>query len=223
MMSTTTAEPARFETMRHAMVASQLRTSSVNDPRVVEAMARVPREQYVPAAQRELAYRDRLIPAAGGRKLNTPLATGLLITLAQVAPSDRVLLIGAGGGYAAAVLAELASEVIAVEEDPTLAALARDALAGTANVTLIEAALAGGAPGHAPFDVLLVDGAVEQLPDPLVAQLKVGGRAAASLVDRGVTRICSGQRTDAAFALTDLYDVECAVLPGFARPRNFRF
>lgn len=220
-MSTTTAEPARFEAMRHAMVASQLRTSSVNDPRVVQAMARVPREQYVPAAQRQLAYRDRLIPAAGGRKLNSPLATGLLITLAQVVPSDKVLLIGAGGGYAAAVLAELAREVVAVEEDPTLAALAREALA--ANVTLVEGALASGAAAEAPFDVLLVDGAVEQLPDTLVAQLKPGGRAAAALLDRGVTRICSGRRTDAAFALTDLYDVECAVLPGFARPRNFRF
>jgi protein-L-isoaspartate(D-aspartate) O-methyltransferase len=205
------------------MVASQLRTSSVNDPRVVEAMALVPREQFVPAGQRELAYRDRLIPAPGGRRLNSPLASGLLLTLARVEPSDNVLLIGAGGGYTAAVLGELAARVVAVEEDPALAALAREALSGNAKVTLVEGPLAAGAPGQAPFDVLLIDGAVEEVPEALVAQLRVGGRAAAGSVDRGVTRICSGQRTESAFALADQFDVECAVLPGFARPRRFRF
>ena len=222
-MSTTTAEPARFEAMRHAMVASQLRTTSVNDPRVVEAMALVPRERFVPVDQRELAYRDRLIPVSGGRRLNSPLATGLLLTLAAIEPTDKVLLIGAGGGYTAAALSELAGSVVAVEEDPVLVALAREALAGNAKVTLVEAALTAGAPAHAPYDVLVVDGAVEELPQALVEQLRIGGRAAAGSVDRGLTRICSGRRTEAAFALTDQFDVECAILPGFARPRRFRF
>lgn len=223
MMNTTTAEPARYDTMRHAMVVSQLRTSSVSDARVIEAMARVPRERFVPAEQREVAYRDRLIPGPGNRRLNTPLATGLLLTLARIQPSDRVLLIGAAGGYTAAVLAQLAAEVVAVEEDASLVALARSALADSATVTLIEGPLASGAAGQGPFDVLLVDGAIEALPDTLAAQLRVGGRAAAGIIDRGVTRLASGTRTDAAFALAPRYDVECALLPGFALPRGFRF
>ncbi len=221
-MNMSPANPA-FETMRHAMVASQLRTSSVNDTRVIEAMSRIAREKFVPSEQRGLAYRDTLIPVYGGRRLNSPLASGLLLTQARIEPADKVLLIGAGGGYTAAVLADLAAEVVAVEEEPNLAALARTALADSANVKLVEGPLAAGAPGDAPYDVLVIDGAVEQVPEALVEQLRIGGRAVAGVIDRGVTRLAAGRRTAGGFGLIDFFDMDCARLPGFARPKGFRF
>ena len=204
-------------------MASQLRTSSVNDARVVQAMSIVPREKFVPSEQRGLAYRDTQIPVYGGRRLNPPLASGLLLTQARIEATDKVLLIGAAGGYAAALLASLARTVVAVEEEPSLAALARTALAAYANIEPVEAPLAAGYPAEAPYDLLVVDGAVEELPVALVEQLAPGGRAVAGVVDRGVTRLAMGRRTEGGFGLTDFADIECAVLPGFERLRTFQF
>lgn len=216
-------EANRFEAMRHAMVASQLRTNAVNDPRVVEAMARVAREDFLPEAHRAIAYRDTLLPLAGGRRHNSPLVIGRLLTAAEIRPTDNVLLIGAAGGYAAALLASLARTVVAVEEEPSLAALARTALAPYANVEPVEGPLAAGYPAEAPYDLLVVDGAVEELPVALVEQLAPGGRAVTGVVDRGVTRLAMGRRTEGGFGLTDFADIECAVLPGFERLRTFQF
>ena len=217
------AHSGRFDAMRNAMVASQLRTNAVNDPRVVEAMGAVAREDYLPESQRGIAYRDTLLPLNGGRRHNSPLATGRLLTEARVLPSDKVLLIGAAGGYAAAVLGRLVASVTAVEEDESLAALARTALAGQDNVTLVQGPLAAGSAEGAPYDVLIIDGAVEHVPDALVAQLKPGARVTTGINDRGVTRLASGRRTDGGFGLIDFLDIECAALPGFARPTTFKF
>lgn len=214
---------ARFEAMRHAMVASQLRTNAVSDPRVVAAMARVPREKFLPADVAGLAYRDTAVPLGNGRFANLPIATGRLLTEAQIRPGDKVLLIGAAGGYTAAVLALVAESVVAVESDPALVAIARVALADYPAVTLVDTPLDAGAPALAPFDLLVVDGAVEQLPEALVAQLVPGGRVVAGLVDRGVTRLAAGRRSDGGFGLVDFADIECVPLPGFARPAVFAF
>jgi protein-L-isoaspartate(D-aspartate) O-methyltransferase len=216
-------EAGRFDTMRHAMVSSQLRTNAVNDVRVVEAMARVPREAYLPAEHRAIAYRDTLLPLGGGRRQNSPLATGRLVTEAQVTGSDHVLLIGAAGGYTAAVLAELAGSVVALEEDAALAGLAREVLSNSTNVSVAEGPLAAGWAAGAPYDVLIVDGAVEQLPEALVSQVKPGGRVVTGVVDRGVTRLAAGRRTEGGFGLIDFLDLECAILPGFGRPKTFQF
>jgi len=216
-------EAGRFDAMRQAMVSNQLRTNAVNDPRVVEAMGRVRREDYLPPEHRAIAYRDTLLPLPGGRRHNSPLATGRLITEARVSPHDHVLLIGAAGGYAAAVLSQLAASVVAVEEEPTLVELARNALAGLANVTLAEGPLAQGWQAAAPYDLLVIDGAVEHVPDTIVAQIRPGGRAVSGLVDRGVTRLAAGRRTDGGFGLVDFVDAECALLPGFSRPKGFQF
>lgn len=212
-----------FEAMRHAMVASQLRTTGVDDPRVVAAMARVPRERFVPDAMRLVSYRDTALPIGEGRMLNAPMATGRLLTAAWIAPGDRVLLIGAATGYTAAVLAELAREVVGVEQDKALTAIGRDALAGAANVITIEGSLAEGAPDAAPFDVILIDGAVEQVPDALAAQLRPGGRIVSGLADRGVTRLAAGTATAHGASLTPFADAEVALLPGFARAKSFTF
>lgn len=218
---TVTAELPGSETARAAMVASQLRTSGVNDARVVAAMAQVERERFLPESQRPLAYRDRSLPLGNGRAQNPPLATGLLLTEARLQPQDRMLIVGAAGGYAAAVAAKLAGKVVAVESDPALAAAARTALEGQAE--LVEGPLAEGHAAGAPYDVLIIDGAVEELPAALAAQVAPGGRIVAGLVDRGVTRLASGVRSEGGYSLKPFADIECAVLPGFEKPRGFKF
>jgi len=210
-------------TMRHAMVASQLRTNAVSDQRVIAAMSRVPREAFVPAESRDIAYRDTALPVGRGRAINLPMVTGRLLTEAYLEKGDRVLLIGAAGGYTAAILAEIVAEVVAVEEDAALVALAREALAGTPGVTVVEDALPQGHAAGAPYDVLIVDGAVEHLPDALVGQIRSGGRVVTGLVEKGVTRLASGRKTDGGFGLSPFLDSDCVVLPGFAVPQGFRF
>ncbi|KQM95157.1 MULTISPECIES: protein-L-isoaspartate O-methyltransferase family protein [Sphingomonas] len=209
--------------MRHAMVASQLRTNAVSDQRVVAAMARVPREAFVPDDVRSIAYRDAPIPLGGGRYANLPMATGRLLTEAYLTATDRVLLIGAATGYTAAVLAEIVGTVVAVDSDPSLLGTARDALGATPTVELVEGPMAQGHAAGAPYDVLVIDGAVEVIPDTLVAQIRSGGRIVAGIADRGVTRLASGRKTDGGFALAAFVDVECVTLPGFETPKPFKF
>ncbi len=209
--------------MRQAMVASQLRTSAVSDPRVVAAMAEVPREAFVPAGVAALAYRDTAIDLGEGRSLNTPLATARLLVQARLLPSDRVLLIGAAGGYCAAVLASLVAEIVAVESCPALAAHARTALAATPNVTVVEGPLENGHPEGAPYDVLVVDGAIEELPATLASQVVDGGRIVSGLIERGVFRLAAGAHRGAATALAPFADIDSVRLPGFARPHSFTF
>lgn len=219
----TTFDPPATRAMRHAMVSSQLRTNAVSDQRVVAAMASIPREDFLPAEARAIAYRDTAIPVGMGRAANPPLATARLLTAADLGAGDRVLLVGAGGGYAAAVLAELVAHVTALESDAALVALARGALASVGNVALVEGPLDQGWAANAPYDVLMVDGAVERLPDALIAQVRPGGRVVTGLSERGVTRLAAGRRSDAGFGLIAFADSECVALPGFARPQGFRF
>ena len=148
---------------------------------------------------------------------------GRLLTEAGIRPDDKVLLIGAAGGYTAAVLALLARVVVALESDDALVAPARAALADEPRVAMVQGPLEAGWAAGAPYDVLLIDGAVEQVPEAVLAQLKPGGRVATGLVDRGVTRLAAGRRSEGGFGLTDFADCECAILPGFDRPRQFRF
>lgn len=208
--------------MRRAMVSNQLRTNGVNDPRVIAAMGAIEREAYVPQERALLAYRDRPVPIADGRALNPPLVLGRLLTEAAARPQDRALVVGAGTGYAAAVLAKLVGSVVALEENAALAAMAR-AAGIPANVRLVEGSLAAGWAEGAPYDLIYVDGAVEQLPEALIGQLADGGRLAAPLVEEGVTRLVIGRRAGSGFGKVSVADAEAAPLPGFARPRGFSF
>lgn len=207
-----------YSSMRSAMVDSQLRTSDVTDPAVIAAMASVPRESFLPDERRAMAYIDRPVQLGEGRALNPPLATGRLLTEAAVKVGNKVLLIGAATGYAAALLQKMGALVTAIEEDGALAAKA-----AAAGVQITSAPLAAGAPGDAPYDIIVIDGAVEELPSALVGQLAEGGRLVAGLVERGVTRLCSGRKSGSAFGLASLADMEMVVLPGFAKPEGFVF
>lgn len=220
---TITVERTASEAMRHAMVTSQLRTNAVSDQRVVAAMAQLRREDFVPQDVRASVYRDIALPVGGGRAINPPMATGRLLTEAQLTAGDRVLLIGAAGGYTAALLASIVARVIAVEDDSALIAIARAALGKVDRVTVVEAPLAAGHEAAAPYDVLVIDGAIERVPDALIAQVADGGRIVAGIVDRGVTRLASGRKTAGGFGLSAFVDAECVILPGFDKPAGFRF
>ncbi len=211
-----------FETMRRAMVESQLRTTGVNDPRVVAAMAMVPRERFVPAEWQALAYMDRPVPLGSGRELNLPEATGALLTAAAIRPSDKVLIVGAATGYTAAVVADIALQVTALEENEALIDQGRAALAGT-GVQLAQGPLAEGWSAGAPYDLIIVDGLVEQVPDALIEQLADGGRLACALLDRGASRLAIGRKSGAGFGLDLFADCDASPLPGFAKPKTFVF
>lgn len=211
-----------FEHMRRAMVASQLRTTGVNDPRVVAAMGDVPRERFVPQDRVTTAYADALIPLPGGRALNTPMALGRMLTEARLQGGEKALVIGAGTGYSAAVLAKLVSQVVAIEEDAGLAATARGALTD-GNVELVEGPLAQGRAESGPYDFILIDGAVEFVPQAIIDQVADNGQLAAAILDNGVPRISVGRVVGGAFGAIAYSDIAAPVLPGFTRPRGFSF
>ena len=209
-----------FKTMRKAMVEGQLRTTAVNDPRVIEAMAAVPRERYVPADQAPLAYLDVRAPLSARRALPAPMVLGRLLTELRTRPGDRALVVGAGSGYAAAVLATLVAEVVALEEDSEVAAIG---MIPGGNVVTVTGPLAEGWRVGGPYDVILFDGAVEQVPAAIVDQLADGGRLAAPIVDNGVVRLSIGRKQGIAFGMTGVVEADCPCLPGFAAPAGFSF
>jgi protein-L-isoaspartate(D-aspartate) O-methyltransferase len=211
-----------FEAMRRAMVASQLRTTGVNDPRVIAAMGDVPRERFVPEERRASAYSDLVVPLGGGRALNPPMTLGRLLTEARLKSDERALVIGAATGYSAAVLARLVASVVALEEVDRLVEAARAPLAGT-GVEVVKSPLAKGHAVGAPYDFILIDGAVERVPEEIVAQVVDGGQIALALLDQGVTRLCVGRVVSDAFGATAYSDAAAAVLPGFEKPRAFSF
>ena len=211
-----------YEHMRRAMVASTLRTTGVNDPRVLAAMGAVPRERYVPPERIAMAYTDALVPLGEGRELNSPLALGRMLSEVSPQEGERALVIGAATGYAAAVVARLVGSVVATEDDPALIEFARHALAGT-GVKLVKTPLARGYADDAPYDLIVIDGAVELVPQEIIDQLTDGGRLAAALLDRGVSRISIGRRVGDSFGIAPMSDVAAAILPGFSKPRVFSF
>jgi protein-L-isoaspartate(D-aspartate) O-methyltransferase len=212
-----------FETMRRAMVSSQLRTNAVSDPQVVAAIETVPREDFVPEARRASAYVDIAVPLGDGRALNPPMATGRMINEVGLQAGDNVLIIGAATGYTAAIVAQLAGKVVALEEDTALAARATTLLAKYGNVTVVTGPLNAAWAEGAPYDVIIFDGAVQAVPDHIVHQLADGGRLATGLSDKIVTRLAVGRRVGTGFGLNSFADAQAVVLPGFASPKGFSF
>jgi protein-L-isoaspartate(D-aspartate) O-methyltransferase len=207
-----------FATARAAMVESQLRPQGVVDPAVTEAMGAVPREDFVPAGVRPLAYVDRALSLGNGRFLSAPAVLGQLLTQMGLAEGQRALVVGAGTGYSAAVLKTIGLDVVALESDPELAARAREA-----GVEVVEGPLEAGHASGAPYHQILVDGAVELIPDAIVAQLDDGGRLGAAIVDRGITRLIIGRKAGSAFGYLSIGDSGVPALPGFSRPKEFTF
>ncbi len=212
-----------FARMRKAMVESQLRTSDVNDPAIIAAMASVPRERFAAESLIDVAYMDRSLPLSADRALSPPLALGRLLVEAGPVADDKVLIIGVATGYSAAVLAPLVKSVTALESDDALVGTARDRLSGLANVTVHQGALTEGVASAAPYSLILIDGAVELVPDALLAQLGDGGRLVTGLADGAVTRLAIGRKAGDGFGLKVFADCEIPALAAFAKERSFHF
>ena len=166
-----------FAAARDHMVDGQVRPNKVIDPRIIRAMRTLPRERFLPPHLASLAYVDEDVALPGGRALVEPMVIARLVQLLQVRGGEAGLVVGAGTGYGAALLASIGARVTALEDDPALLAIARNALGGMA-VTLVEGPVAAGWPGAAPYDFILIDGAVSTIPDTLADQLKPHGRLA---------------------------------------------
>jgi protein-L-isoaspartate(D-aspartate) O-methyltransferase len=220
-----------FAAARRIMVDSQVRTSDVTDLRLITAMQAVPRERFVPAEQAGLAYLDFDVPVAvaeagkPGRRLLKPMVLAKLLQAAEIAEGDRVLDVGCATGYSSAVLARLAHSVVALEQDPGLAAQARDNLRApdTSQVQVVSGQLTDGWPPQGPYDVIVVNGASEIAPKALLRQLKPGGRlvgvlgrgaAGKAMLYRSIGGECGGR---------PIFDAAAPLLPGFAAPPAFVF
>ena len=207
-----------YAAARAAMVDAQLRPEGVNYAPVSEAMAAVPREQYVSEEARPLAYIDRAVPMGDGRLMSAPAVLGTLLTEMVPVAGERALVIGCGTGYSAAVLQAIGLEVTGLECSPGLADRARNS-----GIDVVEGPLEAGWQRGAPYDLILIDGAVEHVPDAIVAQLTDHGRLGTALIDRGVSRLAVGRRAGDGFGLHTMADAGAAALPGFAKPRTFTF
>jgi protein-L-isoaspartate(D-aspartate) O-methyltransferase len=215
-----------FAAARRIMVDSQVRTADVTDPRLIAAMLELPREEFFPEDKRALAYLDLDVavsePGAPVRRLLKPMVLAKLIAAAGVGDRDRVLDVGCATGYGTAVLARLAAAVIGLEEDAALARKAAAALAGSANATIVTGPLARGVPGEAPYDVILLEGACDIVPDALFEQLRPGGRLAC-IVGRGPGKATVYRRIEDDVSARVVFDAAAALLPGFAKAPQFVF
>jgi protein-L-isoaspartate(D-aspartate) O-methyltransferase len=214
-----------YASARRNMVESQLRPNKVTDPALLDALASVPRELFVPEPLRSVAYVDEDIPLGRGRFVMEPMILGRLLELAAPRSTDSALVVGAGLGYSAAVLARIAGRVVALESDRELAQRAAQTLKtlGISNVALVEGALAEGAPRQAPFDVILFDGAVDRAPSAVLDQLAEHGRLAVVVRTSGIGRATLMTRQAGLVASRVAFDAAVPCLPGFEPAPAFVF
>ena len=214
-----------FQAARVKMVDGQLRTTDVTRHEVLTAFLEIPRETFVPASKQELAYLDDDIEVAPGRYLMEPSPLAKLIQLADIASGDKVLIVGAGNGYGAAVVSKIAAKVVAVEENGELAATAATLLSavGVSNVELVVGALTVGALALAPFDAIFIEGSVSSVPQALFGQLAEGGRLVA-VIGEGHTGVAK-LHTKSGNTVSSVRGFNVAVkpLPGFAAKAEFAF
>lgn len=212
-----------YQTRRTLMVDTQVRPSDVTKYPIIEALLTVPREDYVPDAKRDAAYIGENIDIGGGRVLLEPRTFAKMLDVADVQRSDVVLDLGCGFGYSTAVLALMADFVVAVEDDSVRAEEAQSNLSNHSvdNAAVFEGPLTEGAEKNGPYDLILLQGAVEVLPDGLVAQVKEGGRIVALFVEGalGVARI--GNKIDGVMHWRMSFNANAPVLDGFAKEASF--
>lgn len=214
-----------FAAARALMVDGQVRPNKVYDQHLLDAMRTLPRERFLPPQMRALAYCDEDVALGGGRVLMEPRVLARLIQLAAVRAGERVLVVGAGSGYGAAVLAACGAQVTALEEDAALLALAREALAEMAGVTLVSGPLHAGWPAGAPYDLVFIEGAADAVPPTLTGQVRMPGgrlvgvlRAAERIAHAGV-----GEPSGGGLSFQPVFDCATPVLPGLRRAPAFVF
>lgn len=211
-------------TARLKMVDGQVRPADVTSPELIAALMDLPRDRFVPAGLEAQAYMDGEIEIARGRALPRPLVFARLVQSAQVTRGDHVLDVGCGLGYSSAVLARLAGSVVALEQDPALAQQAKKALAanGAADVQVVSGPLAEGWPAAAPYDLILLEGATEIVPETLGRQLKPDGRLLC-MFGRDPTQGTIFRIAEGRLVGRSIFDAGASVLPGFTAPPAFVF
>lgn len=228
MESATTSAPVNFEQLRRNMVDGQIRTNDVTDLRLLDAILSVPRELFVPESRQELAYTDEDVEISVGdakRYVMKPIPLARLIQLADVRPGDTVLEAGAGSAYASAIMSRVAASVYALDADAGISGLAKDALstAGCGNVVTVTGALANGYASKAPYDVIFVNGAVDEVPANLFDQLKEDGRLVAveGYGNAGVAKLYT--KHDGHVAGRKVFNASVKPLPGLRKEPEFVF
>ncbi len=207
------------------MVDTQVRPSDVTKFPIIDAMLDVPRELFVPPALREAAYVGENLPLGDSRVLLEPRTLAKMLDALAIKPDDAVLDLGCGLGYSTAVLARLAGFVAAVEDDETRAAEAQTILSetGVDNAAVVPGPLAEGAPKSGPYDVIILQGAIETFPETLAAQLRDGGRVAAIFAEGALGVVRIGHKIDGRIAWRFSFNAGAPVLPGFEATRDFVF
>jgi protein-L-isoaspartate(D-aspartate) O-methyltransferase len=216
-----------YAAARKFMVDGQLRPNKVSDPVVLAAMARLPREAFVPAAFQPRAYADEAVPLAPRRAMMAPMVLARLLQALAPRLGEAALVVGAGTGYAAAVLADLGAVVTALEEDASLLAIARQAWQEVLPGAVPQAVQGPPALGHeaaGPYHVILINGAVPALPEAIAAQLAEGGRLAMVQAQPGaVQHAVLGTKLHGKIFMTPVMDATAPALPGFAPDPSFVF
>ncbi|HWA68987.1 MAG TPA: protein-L-isoaspartate O-methyltransferase [Rhizomicrobium sp.] len=211
------------ESARFNMVEGQVRVNDVTDPRILAALNAVAREKFVPRGAQALAYSDVPVAVAPGRYLLDPRSFGKLLNLAQVTAQDRVLDVACGTGYSSAVLARLAAEVVALEQDADLVRVASELLANiVGKVELVQGGLVEGVKAQAPYDVIFVNGAIETVPQTLLDQLGEGGRLVAVIKD-GQSQAWLFVKENGQVGGRPDFDAEVPLLAGFKKAMGFVF
>lgn len=217
---------ADFAAARRHMVECQIRTNKVTDRAIIDAMMEIPRERFVNPEQRGVAYLDEDLPLGGGRHLIEPMVLARMLQEAEIGPDDVVLDIGGGSGYSAAIISHLASTVIAVETGTSIVQAITEDLAdlGIDNVAVVEGELNLGYSAQAPYDVILLEGAVSEVPGGITKQLADGGRLCAVVTeDNGLGRATLMVRNGAIVSSRILFDANTPALPGFEKEAGFVF
>jgi len=214
-----------FAARRVTMVDSQVRPSDVTQFPVIDAMLRVPREAFVPGALREVAYAGENLEIGGGRVVLAPRTLAMMMQHLDLRGDDLVLDVGCGLGYSSAVLACLVQQVVALESGEAMAADAEAALAAQEfdNVAVVSGPLAEGAPQFGPYDVILVQGGVEQFPEALATQLKDGGRVACLFMDGPLGECRIGLWIGGRMHWRKAFNAAAPVAKGFEKAREFVF
>jgi protein-L-isoaspartate(D-aspartate) O-methyltransferase len=215
-----------IEQARYYMIEQQIRPWNVEDPAVLELLAQVKREDFVQLAHKSVAFADMALPLPGGQHMLAPRVQARLVQDAAIKPTDKVLEIGTGSGYTAALLAKLAQRVISLEIHPEVADMARANLhrAGIHNVEVRQTDGSKGAAADAPFDVILLGGSVSDVPQALLSQLKVGGRLVAIVGEEPIMHAQVVTRTsETNFTSEDKWDDNAPRLQNFPQPSSFKF
>lgn len=217
-----------YAAARRHMVDSQILPNKVTDQRIIDAMARLPRESFVPEHRRGTSYVDEAVSVGDSRFLMEPMVTARLLQHAEPQEDNLALIVGCATGYTAAVLAGMISTAVVVESNAAMAEQASETLSelGIDNVAVMEGALADGYPKQAPYDLIVFDGAVPEVPQTIVDQLAEGGRLVA-IVGGGdsmhLGHVVVTTRFHGAVSSTETFQAGTPMLPGFDQPAGFAF